>query len=305
MTSAFFMPIVKRNLAIGCYTSRFQLFSLRMQSGGAFPAGLYLFIILSNLILIAMTLYRNLLILLSLFLTTSFVYSKDKIVKNVYVDAQGKTMPYCLILPDNYNPKKQYPLILFLHGGGERGTDNQSQLKYVSDLFMDKKFRKDMPCLILLPQCPDGEYWVEVDRINWEFPDKTTQAEKLNSVVGLVGTFVENKKVKSDEIYALGMSMGGMAVLSLVRDYPDLLKSAISICGATNIEALKNAEIKTPVWLLHGDSDPVVPAYFSREAYAVLKDKNENCRYTEYQKTMHDSWNKAFQEPDFLYWLFE
>lgn len=263
--------------------------------------------IMFNLIFTAMTLYRTLLTFLSFLLTisTSFVYSKDKIVKHVYTDTRGKVMPYCLILPENYNAKKQYPLIIFLHGGGERGVDNQSQLKYVSELFMEKQFRKDIPCLILLPQCPDGEYWVNVDRINWKFPEKTMANEQLCSVVELTGKLVKDKKVDPDQISAVGMSMGGMAVLSLVRDYPDLLKSAISICGATNIEALKQADVKARVWLIHGDSDPVVPAYFSRKAYAVLKDKNDNCRYTEYQKTMHDSWNKAFQEPDFLYWLFE
>lgn len=252
-----------------------------------------------------MTRYRILLILSSMLLSILFVYPKDKIVKRVYVDENGKSMPYCLILPDNYNPEKSYPLILFLHGGAERGADNQSQLKYVSELFTEKQFRKDKPCLILLPQCSDSEYWVTVDRINWKFLDKTMQTEQLSTVVDLVSQMIESKKVKSNEIYGLGISMGGMAVLSLVRDYPDLLQSAISICGATNIEALKTAEIKAPVWLIHGDSDPVVPAYFSRKAYAVLKEKNKNCRYTEYHKTMHDSWNKAFQEPDILYWLFE
>lgn len=252
-----------------------------------------------------MTLSRIFLTLMSFLLSCPFIFSKDKIVKDVYINTQGESTPYCLILPENYNPKKQYPLILFLHGGGERGVDNHSQMKYVSGLFFDKQFRKNMPCLILLPQCPDGEYWVNVDRINWKFPEKTTEKEQLNSVVELIGKLVDNKKVDPRQISAVGLSMGGMAVLNLVRDYPDLLRSAISVCGATNIEALKKAEVKTPVWFIHGDSDPVVPAYFSREAYAVMKEKNDNCRYTEYQKTMHDSWSKAFAEPDFLSWLFE
>lgn len=232
-------------------------------------------------------------------------YPKDKIVKKSYVDKEGRTTPYSLILPENYNSKLQYPLILFLHGGGERGGDNQAQLKYVSNLFLEKEFRKNTPCIVLLPQCPDGEYWVNVDRINWKFDDKQSEYGRLNSVVGLVQSLIDAGKVMPDQIYGIGMSMGGMAVLNLVQNYPDMLKAAISVCGATNLESLKTAEVKTPVWLLHGDSDPVVPAYFSREAYAIMKDKNDNCRYTEYQKTMHDSWSKAFAEPDFLSWLFE
>lgn len=243
-------------------------------------------------------------ILLSI-LFISAGYSKNMYLKKTYTDSQGRVLPYCELLPENYSPHKTYPLIIFLHAGGERGTDNTSQLKYGSNLFLNKDFRQNNPCVVIFPQCPDFSYWAKVDRINWKFPEKTTEEDVLCSVVELVQSMVKNKKVNQDEIYGIGLSMGGMAILNLVRDYPDMLKSAISVCGATDIKALRTADVKTPVWFIHGDSDPVVPTIFSREAYNVMKDKNDKCRYTEYVRTMHDSWNKAFNEPDFLSWLFE
>lgn len=243
-------------------------------------------------------------ILLSvLFITTG--YSKNRYSKKSFTDSQGRVLSYRELLPENYDSRKQYPLIVFLHGGGERGSDNVSQLTYGADLFLDKDFRKSNPCIVIFPQCPDFSYWASVDRINWKFPDKTSEEDVLYAVVELIQSMVDNKKADASEVYGIGLSMGGMAVLNIVRDYPDMLKSAISVCGATNIKALKESGINTPVWLIHGDSDPVVPTYFSREAYNVMKDKNEKWRYTEYMKTMHDSWHKAFEEPDFLSWLFE
>lgn len=250
-----------------------------------------------------MNIRRFLAVCLIILLSGGFVIAKNKFEKKTYIDASGKAWPYCILYPENYEHSQSYPLIVFLHGAGERGADNQKQLEKGADAFLDQSFRHNYPCIVVFPQCPIDQSWVNVDRINWKFdyekPDLT------GKVVEFVNELIDQQIADPDQIYGIGLSMGAMGVLNIVQKYPDLLQSAIAICGATDLQNLKSAKVKTPLWFIHGDSDPVVPTYFSREACLILKDKNDKTRYTEYQSTMHDSWDKAFAEPDFLSWLFE
>lgn len=250
-----------------------------------------------------MNIRRLLVICLVLLLSGGLITAKKRFEKKNYVDISGKSWPYCILYPENYEQNAAYPLVIFLHGSGERGEDNQKQLANGAEMFLDSSFRKEHPCVVVFPQCPTDQYWVNVDRINWKFdngnPDLTAK------VVEFVNELIEQRVADPDQVYGVGLSMGAMGILNIVQNYPDLLQSAIAVCGATDLQSLKKANVKTPVWLIHGDSDPVVPTYFSREAYMILKDKNDKTRYTEYESTMHDSWNKAFSEPDFLSWLFE
>ncbi|MGL4781548.1 MAG: prolyl oligopeptidase family serine peptidase [Bacteroidales bacterium] len=250
-----------------------------------------------------MNIRRFLVICLVLLLSGGLITAKKRFEKKDYVDVSGKSWPYCVLYPENYEQNAAYPLIIFLHGSGERGEDNQKQLTNGAEVFLDSSFRKDHPCIVVFPQCPSDQYWVNVDRINWMFDNG--KADLTTKVVDFVNELIEQRVADPDQVYGIGLSMGGMGILNIVQNYPDLFQSAIAICGATDLQSLKKANVKTPVWLIHGDSDPVVPTYFSREAYMILKDKNAKTRYTEYESTMHDSWNKAFNEPDFLSWLFE
>ena len=103
--------------------------------------------------------------LLSLFCVLVFVgvINGQEYEKRRYI-TQNDTLPYRLLLPDNYNPKKSYPLLVFLHGAGERGNDNEKQLLHGSDLYTSDIFRKNYPAIVVFPQCPKNSYWASVQK---------------------------------------------------------------------------------------------------------------------------------------------
>jgi predicted peptidase len=110
--------------------------------------------------------------------------------------------------------------------------------------------------------------------------------------------------VDRNRIYIAGLSMGGMGTFDMLCRYPDLFAAAIPICGGVDTGRLERVDIKTHLRIFHGDADTVVPVAFSREAYKVLKRNGVNVEYIEYPGVNHDSWTPAFNEKDFMEWLF-
>lgn len=140
----------------------------------------------------------------------------DLLEKKVYTDAQGKTLAYRLLKPENYDSKTVYPLVIFLHGAGERGSDNTKQLIHGVSEFAKPENRKAYPCFLLAPQCPDGKRWVEVD---WG-ADKHTQpknpSDPMKLLLELIPEFQKEYRVDPKCIYVTGLSMGGFGTWDLV-----------------------------------------------------------------------------------------
>ena len=219
-----------------------------------------------------------------------------------YNSALGE-MPYRLLLPQNYNPKKNYPLLVFLHGAGERGSDNALQLVHGGALFLTPENRENFPVIVAFPQCPKDSYWAKIAGRNpFRFFKKKPDNPQLDLLEEWIDWLANTYAVHPDQVYVGGLSMGGMGTLELLYRNPTKFAAAFAICGG--VDPSWAAQIQhTPLWLFHGQKDKVVPYEFSADLYVALKQINAPVRFTTYPSYNHNSWDAAFQEPNFLTWL--
>jgi len=220
----------------------------------------------------------------------------------VFQDAQQK-LNYRLLKPENYDPQKKYPLVLFLHGAGERGDDNKAQLVHVVHIFTTKENRAKYPCFVLAPQCPSGQKWSEV---NWGAASHT-QSEKPATPMALTLKLIEQLKkefsIEADRLYVSGLSMGGYGTWDVIARHPQMFAAAVPMCGGGD-ESTAPRIAKLPIWNFHGDKDGAVKVERSRNMIEALKKAGGAPKYTEYPGVGHDCWNPACKEPDLLPWLF-
>lgn len=232
-------------------------------------------------------------------------YAKKQLI------VEKDTLHYRVLMPEKFKKNKKYPLVLFLHGAGERGEDNKKQLTHGAKLFLSKKVRRKYPAIVLFPQCTNGIMWTHRTKEkskdgDWlfNFPlgnGPTKPAELVNL---LVEDYIQKEYVDTNRIYVLGLSMGGIGTLEFLYRWPDKYASAISICGGHDPN-LTGTYCKIPVWFFHGGKDNVVPIRYSQTVYDELKKCNEETKYTFYPEANHNSWDPAFAEPDLLKWLFK
>lgn len=227
--------------------------------------------------------------------------------KEVYIEGSD-TLLYRLLLPENFDPAKKYPVLFFLHGAGERGNNNESQLVHGSKLFQSERMRKDFPAIVVFPQCPPKDFWSNVkfrdsgDRFDFQTDGDPGKAMKL--LTGLVENFRGLKYAAKDQFYVGGLSMGGMGTLELLRRKPKVFAAAFSICGGDNIENAKKYK-KVPLWFFHGEKDNVVPVEKSKVVVAELQRlKAKDVKLTLYPEANHNSWDAAFSDQGLLPWLF-
>lgn len=222
---------------------------------------------------------------------------------------KNKTLPYRILLPKDFNPEKKYPLLLFLHGAGERGNDNEAQLTHGADLFLKEENRTKFPAIIVFPQCAEDSYWSSVDvqrkegNYTWKYPKKQQPNSSLDLVEGLICKLKKTYKLDKNRMYIAGLSMGGMGTFEMVWRNPKMFAAAIPICGGANPVIAK--KLTNPEWwIFHGEEDAVVPVYLSKEMHKALEAVGATTKLTLYPKVNHDSWTNAFAEPAFLSWLF-
>ncbi len=187
-------------------------------------------------------------------------------------------------------------MIIFLHGAGERGSDNEINLKYITDLFLNPVNRKKFPAHVVVPQCPAGKWWAPQ---NWN----EVQHFPADQVIRLMDEVIRTKPVDVSRIYVMGLSMGGNGAWYLLTKYPDKFAAGVPICGWGDRQQVVNMK-NIPVWVFHGDKDTVVPVEKSRELVNALTRAGSSPRYTEYAGIGHDSWTPALAEPELLKWLF-
>lgn len=223
----------------------------------------------------------------------------------------GDTLRYRMLMPANYDVQKSYPLVIFLHGAGERGSDNAAQLLHGGDLFLKDSLRQQYPAFVIFPQCPKDSTWAPL-RLNRDSSGKVTGFKFIENdrqpvpgqlVKSLLDSLLTTGKINSKKIYIGGLSLGGMGTFDLLARFPNVWAAGFPICGAG--EAASAARFaKVPVWIFHGGADAVVPVVFSQDYYKVLKTLNANVKYTEYPGVGHNSWDNAFAEPELLKWMF-
>ena len=231
--------------------------------------------------------------------------------KKEYSYAEGKVLPYRILYPENYDKSKKYPLVLFLHGAGERGNDNEKQLVHGSKLFLDAENRKKYPAIVVFPQCPANSFWASIKVDTTVKPrailfDYAGEANwPLIAANELVQKITSEEAVDLRRIYVAGLSMGGMGTFESVYRYPNLFAAALPICGGADLNSYNKWTGKTSFWIFHGEADPVVNVKLSRDANEKLKSIKAKVKYTEYPGVNHNSWDSAFTEPSFLKWMFQ
>lgn len=217
----------------------------------------------------------------------------------------GATLPYRLLTPEKIEAGKRYPVVIFLHGAGERGNDNQKQLKHGAGLFAKPEVRQKFPCYVIAPQCPDGKKWCEVD---WGDPKPhQTPAQPsvpMSLLLELIDEFRQRPSVDQARLYVTGLSMGGFGTWDLISRRPTQFAAAVPICGGGDVAAA-TVLAKMPIWIFHGANDTVVKTVRSQLMDEALKKAGSTLvKYTEYPGVGHDAWNPAYKESELLPWLF-
>jgi predicted peptidase len=221
----------------------------------------------------------------------------------VYKNAADGALPYRLLKPIDYDPQQKYPLVLFLHGAGERGDDNEKQLIHGGRNFADEPWRRRHGSFVVFPQCPDEKKWVE---ISWESKSHTMPeepSEPLRLVFELLPALRKEFSIDGNRVYGVGLSMGGYGVWDILQRRPELLAAAVIVCGGGD-SAYAERFASTPVWALHGAADPSVTPDRSRAMVRALQVAGGRPIYTEYEGIGHDSWTQTFDNRLIWDWLF-
>ena len=218
-----------------------------------------------------------------------------------FKSADGETLRYRLLVPAGYEASTAaHPLLIFLHGAGERGTDNQAQLVHGKEMM--RSAAKDFGCFVLVPQCPTGSIWAGR---HWTDPNRSLSEKSsvpMDMVLGVVEQLKKDYRIDAKRLYLMGLSMGGFGTWDAIQRHPEMFAAAVPICGGGDSKQVA-AIAKLPIWVFHGDADTVVPVRLSREMVEALKAAGGSPRYTEYPGVGHNSWAPAFKEPELLKWL--
>jgi predicted peptidase len=194
------------------------------------------------------------------------------------------TLNYWLYLPDDYNqkPRQRWPLLLFLHGSGERGTNLTTVLKHGPPKLAHEG--KKFPFIIISPQCPTNQWW---------------SAPDLNR---LLDNVTAKYRADKDRVYLTGLSMGGYGTWTLAATNPDRFAALAPICGGGD-PAIAPRLRHIPIWVFHGAKDKAVPVKKSIEMVDALKAVGADVKLTIYPEAQHDSWTQTYDNPAFYDWL--
>jgi len=224
------------------------------------------------------------------------------------LELHGATYRYRVFVPDGWTAKRSWPVVLFLHGSGERGNDNRAQLSQGLPPWL-KEHGGDFPAVVVIPQAPDGRRW------NGEIEQMA-----LKALDDSIGEWHGDRR----RLYLTGLSMGGYGSWQIALDHPGMFAAAAVICGGIR-HPNDNADLHVrgipagagdpyawvaahvgalPAWIFHGALDDVVPPAESRRMHAALQARGTEVRYTEFPGVNHGSWQAAYATKELWPWLF-
>jgi lysophospholipase L1-like esterase/dienelactone hydrolase len=215
----------------------------------------------------------------------------------------GATIAYRLLSPPKLEPGQVYPLVLFLHGAGERGDDNEAQLKHGVRRFASPEARKRFPCFVLAPQCPRDQLWASFKIKTGEQSSVEQPSEPMRLVLGALDALLAELPIDRDRLYLTGLSMGGYGTFDLLARFPERWAAAAPVCGGGDATRIAVAK-QVPLWAFHGVRDEAVPVARTRELIEALVRAGGAPLYSEYPYVRHDSWSIAYGEPELLPWMF-
>jgi predicted peptidase len=214
----------------------------------------------------------------------------------VFTAHNGVVLPFRLVRPSAGTGNA--PLVVFLHGMGERGSDNEAQLVHGRDFFLRLA---EKGATVVIPQCPADGRWAN---LQWKGAPKIASRPSPAgaAVLQMLSILIGELGVDRDRVAIGGLSMGGFGTFDLVARRPGMFAAAFPICGGGDPATAARME-RVAFWVFHGAKDPVVPVVASRSMVEALKTAGADVRYTEYADAQHDSWTPAFAEPDLIKWI--
>jgi predicted peptidase len=228
--------------------------------------------------------------------------NRDRFEARVFQDGDYR-LPYRLLRPRDYDAKKKYPLVIFLHGAGERGSDNEKQLRHGANDFASDEIMTKYPAFVMVPQCPDNEKWSDVD---WSAMSSTlpeNPSRSLSATMKAVEALAREFSIDSKRLYITGLSMGAYGTWDALSRWPEEFAAAATVCGGGDPAYARRMK-DVPIWAFHGDEDMAVKVQRSREMIEALKAAGGTPKYTEYAGVGHDSWTRTYADPALYEWLF-
>ena len=227
---------------------------------------------------------------------------QERMVKKEFKGASGNVFRYRWAekLPAS---GEKVPLVIFLHGAGERGTDNTAQLRHGLTELLDYLEKNEKGYRILAGQVPHGKRWVEVD---WaakahRMPKEPSQTMALQ--LELLDSLLDDPRTDAARVYVTGISMGGYGTWDIVSRRPEVFAAAMPICGGGDTaQAARISNV--PIWTFHGSADGAVPVSRSRDMVSALWAAGSNAHYREYPEAGHNVWTPAYRDNSVLKWFF-
>lgn len=211
--------------------------------------------------------------------------AQHQVVEGKKLITQNEEYNFYLFIPESYHVEKDdFPLLLFLHGGGESGRNLSVLKKHGPPKMMAEGY--PFPFLVLAPQHPNENTW-------WD----------VRAVKELLELVVEEYRVDRDRLYLTGLSRGGSAAWELAVNYPDTFAAMAVVCGMAPTPYAHWLNKEMPIWVFHGAEDPVIPVSESDIMVNRLKELGYNVTYTRYDGVGHDSWIPAYKNDDLYTWF--
>ncbi len=218
---------------------------------------------------------------------------------------ESTTLPYRLYVPEDFDGAKKYPLILFLHGAGERGDDNEAQLKNAVQLLFDRDDKLMSGAIVVAPQCPVDNQWVDTPWENGNYSvAEVPESNELAAAFELVLAVAEKYSCDPARFYVMGLSMGGFGAWDLMMRHEGMFAAGIPICGGADPE-MAEIFMETPVFTFHGTADTTVPYDGTAEMVEAIEDLGSRVvNFISYNNDGHGIWDKAAKEEGLTEWLF-
>ena len=219
--------------------------------------------------------------------------------EGVYKNTRGERMLYRLFVPRRYNKSRQYPLVLWLHGGAGRGQDNLKQISggntSGSHVWTMPGNQAVHPCFVFAPQCAENG--------NWTTDEPVKSGRPLQLALEALAELQTKFSIDAARLYVTGQSMGGFGTWAVICEHPDLFAAAIPVCGGGDATQASKLS-RLPVWAFHGEKDEAVSVERSRSMIAAMREAGGTPKYTEYKGAGHVIWNDVFKEPALISWVF-
>ena len=205
-----------------------------------------------------------------------------------HTQAEDGEQPATIYVPANYHDDRQWPLIVFLHGMGERGADGIAQTEVgIGPAIIEHPER--FPALVLMPQCSADYVW--------------TSPIGMAHIDNAIAQVRERYNVDEERIYLTGLSMGGYGAFNYGALHPELFAAVVPICGGGNPERHAAPLATIPMWVFHGGADTVVVPERSRQMVEAIRDAGGNIQYTEYPGVGHNAWDVTYGDAKVIEWM--